>query len=167
MVIRLGAAVSLTLLCLLTEIANAATPCVGVDQALTSARKQEYAALVANFLRNKAKPSQIEVIGFMQEGAWSVAYASTPISDNGYFFFAEERGTRRAKDVWGGIGVPAEQPEITAWAKKLGAPNNWRGASRSTRRGNDAAAILPRFAGEDGARPRPTPLRQSRPGARA
>ena len=123
-IIRVGAAVSAALLCLSTEIASAAAPCAGVDQALTSARKQEYAALVATFLSNKAKPSEIKVMGFMQDGAWSVAYVSTPVSDDGYVFFQETKGAKRAKDVWGGMAQPSEQPEIAAWAKKLGAPDN-------------------------------------------
>jgi hypothetical protein len=122
--IRLGPAVSVALLCLLTGMAGAATPCAGVDQALSSARKQEYAALVANFLSNKAKRSEIKVMSFMQEGAWSVAYVSTPVSDDGYVFFEETQGAKHGKDVWGGMAQPAEQPEITTWAKKLGAPDN-------------------------------------------
>lgn len=123
-IIHVGAPVSVALFCLLTEIASAATPCADVDQALTSARKQEYAGLVASFLRNKAKPAQIKVMGFMQEGAWSVAYVSTPVSDDGYVFFQETQGAKHGKDVWGGMAQPSEQPEIAAWAKKLGAPDN-------------------------------------------
>jgi hypothetical protein len=61
-IIHVGAPASIALFCLLPGIASAATPCVGVDEALTSAREQEYAALVADFLRNKAKPSQIKVM---------------------------------------------------------------------------------------------------------
>ena len=123
-IIHVGAPASIALFCLLPGIASAATPCVGVDEALTSARKQEYAALVADFLRNKAKPSQIKIMGFMREGAWSVTYAATPVRDDGYVFFEQTQGGKRGKDVWGGMGEPSEQPEIAAWAKKLGAPDN-------------------------------------------
>jgi hypothetical protein len=123
-IMQVGAPVSVALFCLLTGTASAATPCAGVDQALTSARKQEYATLVASFLSNKAKPAQIKVMAFMREGAWSVAYVSTPVSDDGYVFFQETQGANHGKDVWGGMAQPSEQPEIAAWAKKLGAPDN-------------------------------------------
>jgi hypothetical protein len=99
-----------------------AAPCAGVDQTLTAARGDEYARLVAEDLRGDVKPSQIKVLAFMREAPWSVAYVSTPISDDGYFFFEERRGTKRAKDVWGGMAQPSEKPELVAWARKLGAP---------------------------------------------
>jgi hypothetical protein len=103
--------------------ARAQGACRGVDEKLTSGSKQEYAALIAQDLRGKVKPSQVEELAFMKEGAWSVAYVSTPVSDNGYFFSAEERGTKRAKDVWGGMAEPSERTQIAGWAKKLGAPD--------------------------------------------
>ena len=99
-----------------------AAPCKGVDQTLTAALSQDYARLVAKDLRSNVKPSQIEVLAFMREAPWSVVYVSTPVSDNGYFFFEESRGAQRAKDVWGGMAQPSERPELIRWARKLGAP---------------------------------------------
>jgi hypothetical protein len=121
--VRAGQFIAIVVVILMTSAgARAQGACRGVDQKLTSSGKQEYAALVAQDMRGKVKPSQVEVLGFMKEGAWTVAYVSTPVSDDGYFFFAEERGTKRAKDVWGGMAQPSERPEIAAWAEKLGAP---------------------------------------------
>ena len=118
---QLAAALVVGLLSLPAAPARAA-PCPGVDQSLTAARKQEYARLVADDLRGDVQPRRIKVLAFMGQAPWSVAYVSTPVSDNGYFFFEETRRAKRFKDVWGGMAEPSERPQIAAWARKLGAP---------------------------------------------
>lgn len=104
--------------------AQAASACGGVDTSLTHDRKQEYSRLVAKEVGNRVKPGQVEINNFMQSGHWSAVYASTPVSDDGVLFFEQVNGRPQFKDVWGGWADPSERPELVAWAKKLGAPDN-------------------------------------------
>lgn len=119
---QFAAAAFAMVMALAAGAALAGERCEGVDQTLTAALKQEYARLVAADIRGKVKPSDIKVLAFMREAPWSVAYVSTPVSDDGYFFFKEEQGAKRAKDVWGGMAEASERPELIQWATKLGAP---------------------------------------------
>src|SRR5690606_12966963 len=58
--------------------------CEGVDAQLTDARKHAYALLVAA-LDAKVKPEEVDVSAFLEDGAWSMVLASTPVTDPGYF----------------------------------------------------------------------------------
>jgi hypothetical protein len=98
--------------------------CAGVDMDASQARKHEYAGLVAGTVGQNVKPSAVNILEFRSSGTWSMVYADTPVADPGYFFFQSVEGQKRFKDVWGGMAQPSDRPEITAWAKKLGAPNN-------------------------------------------
>ncbi|MND69808.1 hypothetical protein D3C80_613030 [compost metagenome] len=57
----------------------------------------------------------------MRSGMWTIVYASTPITDPGYFFFDSSTGKSVFKDVWGGVAEKGEAPEIAKWARSLGA----------------------------------------------
>lgn len=96
--------------------------CPGVDTSLTAARKQEYAVLVMKSLTPKVAISGISVHDFMAEGAWSAVYASTPVSEDGVFFYQAAAGRKQFKEVWGGWAEPSDKPELVKWARKLGAP---------------------------------------------
>ncbi|MEO9341021.1 hypothetical protein ABFT80_26865 [Mesorhizobium sp. SB112] len=98
--------------------------CKGIDTTLTEARKHDYAALVANSVTVKIKPSSVNFQNFMTSAAWSAVYASTPETEPGVFFFEAVGGQKRFKDVWGGFAVEEDRPELIAWAKALGAPEN-------------------------------------------
>jgi len=102
----------------------ASSACDGVDTALTDARKHEYAGLVAAAVDHKVKPSAVDISKFMESGAWSAVYASTPIADDGVVFFQAVSGRKRFKDVWGGYADPEDRPDLIKWAKALGAPEN-------------------------------------------
>ena len=104
--------------------AQAASVCGGVETSLTHDRKQEYSRLVATVVGNRVKPGQVEISKFMQSGQWSAVYASTPETDDGVLFFETVNGRPQFKDVWGGFADPSEKPEVIAWAKKLGAPDD-------------------------------------------
>lgn len=105
-------------------LAQAAAPCSGVEQKLTDASKREYSSLVAKSVTAKVRPSQVEISNLIESGAWSAVSASTPVSDDGVFFFQTADGAPQFKDVWGGSADPSERPELIKWAKKLGAPDN-------------------------------------------
>ncbi|NGN45047.1 hypothetical protein G6N74_28735 [Mesorhizobium sp. CGMCC 1.15528] len=103
--------------------ALAASPCNGVDTTLTAQRKSDYANLVAKSLDQNIIPSKVSIQGFMQSGTWTVVYAEVSVADPGYFFFDSSSGRPAFKDVWGGMADEGDGPEITKWAKKLGANN--------------------------------------------
>jgi len=104
--------------------AYAAQPCDGVDTDISPAREQEYAGLVAKAVTAKIKPSTVKFHNFMASGDWSAVYVSTPVGDDGVFFFQNVNGQKQFKEVWGGWADPAEKPDLTKWARKLGAPQN-------------------------------------------
>ena len=103
--------------------AIAADYCKGVDTKLTTQRKSDYAMLVARSLDQNVKPSQINIKDFMQSGTWTVVFAEVSLADPGYFFFDSSSGTPVFKEVWDGIAGKDEIPEITKWARELGANN--------------------------------------------
>lgn len=110
----------MTLTCALA----ASNACDGVKVEMTTARKQEYAALVAAAMENKVKPAQVKFEAILESGDWSAAYASTPAADDGMMFFQKVNGKKKFRDVWGGYAEPSEKPDLIAWAKKLGVPAN-------------------------------------------
>ncbi|MCY1557776.1 hypothetical protein D9M68_946530 [compost metagenome] len=99
----------------------AADPCAGVDQKLTNALKTHYAPLIAISFDVIVKPSKVDIDSIMRSGMWTIVYASTPITDPGYFFFDSSTGKSVFKDVWGGVAEKGEAPEIAKWARSLGA----------------------------------------------
>jgi hypothetical protein len=113
----------LTLACatIICSVALAAQPCDAVDTNLSSARKQEYAALVVGAVTARIKPSAVKFRTFMESGAWSAVYVSTPVGDDGVFFFQDVNGQKQFKEVWGGWADPSERPDLIKWARKLGA----------------------------------------------
>lgn len=96
--------------------------CEGVDAQLTDARKHAYALLVAA-LDAKVKPEEVDVSAFLEDGAWSMVLASTPVTDPGYFFFEDVDGRKTFQDVWGGVVEREEVPGVIEWAKGLGMPD--------------------------------------------
>lgn len=101
--------------------ALAASSCNGIDTKLTTQRKSDYAKLIAKSLDQNVRPSKVDVQEFMQSGTWTVVYADVPVADPGYFFFDSSGGKPVFKDVWGGVAEKSEVPEITKWARDLGA----------------------------------------------
>ncbi|MER9076545.1 hypothetical protein NKH80_27885 [Mesorhizobium sp. M0904] len=108
----------------LTSAFAAGSACDGIKVEATKARKQEYASLVASALNNKVKPARVKFITIIENGNWSAAYVSTPVSDDGVMFFQTVDGKKQFRDVWGGYAEPSEKPELVSWAKKLGAPQD-------------------------------------------
>lgn len=105
----------------LPHAALSASACQGVDTKLTAQRKSDYAKLVAKSLNPDVKPSKVKIMGFMQSGTWSVAYADVPGAESGYFFFNSSSGNSVFKDVWSGMAEEGEGPEIAKWVRGLGA----------------------------------------------
>jgi hypothetical protein len=108
----------------LTSAFAAKHDCDGVKVEVTKARKHEYAPLVASAMDNRIKSAQVEFSTIMESGNWSAAYVSTPVSDDGVMFFQTVNGKKQFREVWGGWADPSERPELVAWAKKLGAPQD-------------------------------------------
>ncbi len=108
----------------LTSAFAAKHDCGGVKVEVTTARKQEYAPLVASAMENKVKSAQVEFSTIMESGDWSAAYVSTPVSDDGMMFFQTVNGKKHFREVWGGYADPSEKPELVSWAEKLGAPQD-------------------------------------------
>ena len=96
--------------------------CNGVDTSLFAARKQEYAELVVKAITVKIKASSVTIHDFMADDAWSAVYASTPVSEDGVFFFQNVGHQKQFKDVWGGWAEPSDTPDLIKWARNLGAP---------------------------------------------
>lgn len=106
----------------LGKAAHASDACAGVDTALTDARQQAYAELVVAALVADVQPSEVAIRNFLESGAWSAVYASTPVSEDGMFFFEEVDGHQEFQEVWGGWAGPDDRLELIAWAEDLGAP---------------------------------------------
>ncbi|OVZ57413.1 hypothetical protein CDO44_18635 [Pigmentiphaga sp. NML080357] len=104
--------------------ALAVQPCAGVAANLTQAQKAEYATLVAHAVGGGVRPSQIVLARYMQSGAWSAVYASTPRTDPGVLFFEEIDGRKQFREAWGGWADRSEQAKLVDWARKLGAPES-------------------------------------------
>lgn len=120
-IVMIGTGLGMTL----TSAFAANSACDGIKVEVTKARKQEYAPLVASALDNKVKPARVKFITIMENGSWSAAYVSTPVSDDdGVMFFQTVDGKKQFRDVWGGYAEPSEKPELVSWAKKLGAPQD-------------------------------------------
>jgi hypothetical protein len=96
--------------------------CDGIDTTLTDARRAEYSALVAKAVAPSVRAGQVEVLHVFEDGTWSAVEATTPVSDIGMFFFDTSQGSKRFKDVWGGVADVSERPQLVGWASKLGAP---------------------------------------------
>ncbi|MER8771387.1 hypothetical protein NKH63_21970 [Mesorhizobium sp. M0960] len=111
--------------------------CDGVKVDVTKARKQEYAPLVASALDNKVKPARVKFITIMENGNWSAAYVSTPVSDDGVMFFQTVDGKKQFRDVWGGYADPSENL-------------NWYPGRRSSERRKIWQSVLPRKLRNDG-----------------
>ena len=110
-------------LMVLTLPALAQESCAELDTALTVVRAQEFAPLVAQAAEG-TKPEQVEFMDFATSGDWSFVHAATPVADPGFFFFQKVGGKHQFKDVWGGIALASERPEVVSWADALGAPAN-------------------------------------------
>ncbi|WP_354061986.1 hypothetical protein [Devosia sp. 2618] len=95
--------------------------CAGIDVPLTDQLKQEYVALTSAALKEDA-PGKIDVDQILASGDWSVASFSPQNLEDGYAFFEEKDGTKMFQDVWGGVAMPDEGPEVASWVETLGAP---------------------------------------------
>lgn len=102
-----------------------ADSCDGVDIQLTDARRHDYARLVGAAMNGKVRPGNVDISTFMEDGAWSMVLASTPIADPGYFFFEDVDGRKRFRDVWAGVAESDEVPGVIEWAKGLGMPDTF------------------------------------------
>lgn len=98
--------------------------CDGVDTSLSLSRKQNYAALMAGAVTTTVKPSEVKIHNFIGDGAWSAVYASTPVAEDGFFFFEDIAGRPQFKEVWGGWADRSEKPQLIEWARKLGVPKS-------------------------------------------
>src|SRR5436305_645730 len=58
----------------LTSAFAANNDCDGVKVEVTTARKQEYAPLVASAMTNNVKPAQVKFLAILERGNWSAAY---------------------------------------------------------------------------------------------
>ncbi len=96
--------------------------CAGVDRTLSPARRQDYAGLIATAIGKGVTPPQVQIHSALSYGAWSAAYAGTPVADDGFFFFRKSGSRKRFRDVWGGMAQPSDRPALIAWARKIGAP---------------------------------------------
>ncbi len=103
-----------------SRLATAAAPCDGVDRQLTSARRQEYAALIAKSIRTPHSQQDIHVARFMQSGNWSAAWGESKDFEPGVFFFQITNTGPLFADVWGGWAVPEDRPQLIKWVHALG-----------------------------------------------
>jgi hypothetical protein len=103
--------------------ASAKDRCHGVDTALTEARRQAYAPLVAESVTRQASPAEVQIADFLRFGDWIVVGAEVPVADGEGFFFYRRDGDRlRFLDVWGGYADASEAGDVADWAEALGAP---------------------------------------------
>ena len=104
--------------------ASAATisSCKTLDTRLTPQRSSECARLAANAMTAKIRPKDVKIRQYMQSGAWSAVYVSTPVSEDGMMFFLSNGKTKQFKGVWGGWATPDDRKELISWAEGIGAP---------------------------------------------
>jgi hypothetical protein len=105
-----------------TNYADAADPCLDVSVEVTEERKHEYAPLVVKAIGGKVKAAQVKFYSVLESGPWSAVYIGTASTDDAVLFFESANGRKQFKELWGGWADPSEKPELSKWAKNLGAP---------------------------------------------
>ncbi|MBV7483875.1 hypothetical protein [Bordetella sp. BOR01] len=104
--------------------AGHAHPCDGLAMAVNAQNHDAYATAAAQALTGHVRPASIKMNRLYRAGAWSAAWLDIPGHESGVFFFEDQGAVPGFKEVWGGIADPSEMPELVAWARKLGAPQD-------------------------------------------
>ena len=108
-------ATSLLILCggAFISLAATASPCDGIDRALTEERKLELAPVIAK----QIKVRSVDVLQLYRSENWHIIYAKTPVSENAFFFFKSDPLKSPYLVAWGGQARPDEEAEITKWIR--------------------------------------------------
>ncbi len=89
-----------------------ASPCDGVDRALSAERKRQLGRAIAK----QKKLKSVDVYQSFSDAGWSIVYLGTQVSDNGYFFYAGDPLLAvRPVNVWGGAAMAFETTDIARW----------------------------------------------------
>ena len=89
-----------------------ASPCDGVDRALSPERKRQLGRAIAR----QEKLKKVDVYQSFSDAGWSIVYLGTQVSDNGYFFYAgDPLLAAKAVTVWGGAAMAFETTDIAKW----------------------------------------------------
>jgi hypothetical protein len=88
-----------------------ATPCTGIDQALTTAQKQTWSPVIAKQL----KVGNVDVLQVFHLDPWRIIYVDTHRSDNGFLFYRDDPLRSRYITIWAGYAQPDEEASIAQW----------------------------------------------------
>lgn len=89
-----------------------ATPCNGISRSLSSERKRELGLAIAK----QEKLKRVDVYQSFSDTSWSIIYAGTRVSDNGYFFYSgNPLSAARPITVWSGAATLLETSDIERW----------------------------------------------------
>jgi len=107
-------AIALTFLIGATASGAETTPCKGIDQNLTDARKAEFAAPIAT----EWGADHVTVNKYMGLKNWSIVYVDTPIGDPPFVFFKGDPTKTHYVTVWSGAATIYEEQEMRRWTLK-------------------------------------------------
>jgi len=114
----------LTLLLVSTNQGHA-SPCDGVDHALTKQQKSELAPVIASQLKVK----KVEVLEMLRYKGWSIIYVNPYKYEPPYLFFSGDPKSTQHLYGWSGVALPGEEGEVKAWIQNhvTGIPKEFAG----------------------------------------
>jgi len=107
-IISICAAVTLSAVGMCAE----ASPCSGIDRALSNERKAVLEPIIAKQLHD---PSA-KILKNMNADGWSVIYVLPPNSEPAFLFFRGAPESGRYKTLWDGAATIDEEQAIRQWA---------------------------------------------------
>jgi hypothetical protein len=99
--------------------AIAANPCASVSTTLSAAEKKMYAQSISSNLTKWEPPAQIKIEKAISLKNWTAVWATPKNTEQGIFFYSQEKSGLKFHDVRGGFALPSDKPNIVRWIKKL------------------------------------------------
>jgi hypothetical protein len=91
-----------------------ATPCAGVDRALSETQKPALAREIGRQLGRAV----IDVLRVFRDGRWAIFYVETQDSDPPFLFFSSDPANARYVTLWSGAAMRSEEAAMRRWVEK-------------------------------------------------
>jgi hypothetical protein len=91
-----------------------ASPCTGIDRALSDAQKHVWAPVVAHQLH----VANVDVLQVFRDGDWRVLYVDTHVSENGFLFYRNDPLHGAYIKTWAGAAMEDEEASIDQWVRQ-------------------------------------------------
>jgi hypothetical protein len=125
---------AIAILLMLSRSAVAANPCAGESTNLFASEKKMYARSISSNLTKWEPPAQIKIAKKISLKNWTAVWATPKNTEQGIFFYSQEKSGLTFHDVWGGFALPSDKPDIVRWVKKLSSsvPDNFAECAAET-----------------------------------